>query len=147
MGTQSGPCNKMDSSGTKTKCEFAEKLIAKNFARVFPHVTTLLHPMATWKEETTMPSEWSTVTFGWVGDDAELDAKSAIYDDMTVSHAFGKITAAVDSWLQEELPAGALVYYSAKTHGAAWTKPEGITLRLQSAVRRGRENPYVGSGT
>merc|ERR1712187_65001 len=140
---QSGPCSGLTPAGTKAKCEFSEKIIARNFARVFPHVTTLMHPMATWKEETHMPSEWSTVTFGWVGTgDGEVkDVKSAKYDDMAPGLKSLEITSKADDWLAKEMPPGALSYYNGKRHQAAWAKPDKLTARLQAKVDNGRATP------
>merc|ERR1711933_49274 len=86
------------------------------------------------------PSEWSTVTFGWVGTgDGEVkDVKSAKYNDMAPGVKSLQITTKADDWLAKELPPGALSYYNGKRHQAAWVKPEKLTARLQAKVDTGR---------
>merc|ERR1711862_448584 len=58
--TQSGPCRMSAKEGT---CDVAEDMTIMNLAHVFKHVGLLQHPMATWKPEKDMASEWSSVSY------------------------------------------------------------------------------------
>merc|ERR1711862_628419 len=105
--TQSGPCRDVTRSGELMECRDLEKLTLKNVAAVFPYVDVLQHPMATWKADADLESEWSSVVFGWGG---SAQATQAV--DMTSESPMATVASAAYKWLEQEIGKDVLTYYS-----------------------------------
>eukprot|EP00929_Paragymnodinium_shiwhaense_P116783 TRINITY_DN8667_c0_g1_i1.p1 TRINITY_DN8667_c0_g1~~TRINITY_DN8667_c0_g1_i1.p1 ORF type:complete len:443 (+),score=118.11 TRINITY_DN8667_c0_g1_i1:94-1422(+) len=150
LSTQSGPCAGVTASGNKIKCEFVEQMIVENMAATFPQVDVLQHPMATWKADEDIPSEWSSLTLASLAaDDSEAADDYAEEDDYDADSGLHsklgqKLFEKKDSmsrWMKgadAALPSQLLSFYSPAVHEAAWLKPAWYLERLEELVEFGR---------
>lgn len=106
---QTGPCTHMNRAGFRASCNMLEHFILPSIVKVFQEVDVLLHPMATWKVDRSISSEWSSFTM----------ARLAEFEPLDVSQ---------EAW-REHID-GELRYYSGARHVAALHHPRPMVNRF-----------------